>query len=154
MKIFLQTCLMIVAIAVPTFAQSMQQQSAAIQSDSAAIAKLMNDWNNAFLTNDVKTLDRIIANDYIVTNVDGSVNTKEQELAPFRTASLKFDTASLDEFTVTLYGTMAIVRGIGTWTVSRNNKSFTSHERFTDVWLKRNGRWQAVSSHSSMLKKK
>ena len=154
MKIFFQVCIMIAAITLTTSAQSMQQQSTTTQSDSAVVAKLMKEWNNSFLTNDVKTLDLIIADDYIVTNVDGSVNTKEQELAPFRTTSLKFDTASLDEFTVTLYGTMAIVRGIGTWTVSRNNKSFTSHERFTDVWLKRNGQWQAVSSHSSMLKKK
>ena len=92
------------------------QQTGEAQTDSAIVAGLVNDWAVALKTNDVKILDRIMADDYVVTNVDGSVNSKEQEIAPFRSTDMKFDTVSLQDVKITLYGTTAIVRGSGKFT--------------------------------------
>ena len=130
------------------------QQNSGTESDSAVVARLVNDWAVALKTNDVKILERIMADDFVITNVDGSLNSKEQEIAPFRSSDLKFDTVSLQEVKITLYGTTAIVRGSGFFTGKSKWGSFSSKERFTDVYLKRNGKWQVVSSHSSSVKKK
>ena len=130
------------------------QPTGEAQSDSATVAELVRDWAVALKTNDVKMLERIMADDYVVTNVDGSVNSKEQEIAPFRSSDIKFDTVSLQDVRITLFGTTAIVRGSGKFTGKSKWGAFSSKERFTDVFLKRNGRWQAVSSHSSPMRNK
>ena len=130
------------------------QQNPATESDSAVIARLVNDWTVALKTNDVNLLERIMADDFVVTNVDGKVNSKEQEIAPFRSSDMKFDTVSLKDVKITIYGTTAIVRGSGWFTGKSKWGIFSSKERFTDVYLKRNGKLQVVSSHSSSMRNK
>ena len=153
MKFFTCVCTTVfLAVTIQTFAVA--QENSATQSDSAAVCQLVNDWAIALKTNDAKILERIMADDFVTTNVDGSVNSKEQEIAPFRSPGLQFDTASLQNVSITLYGTTAIVRGTGLFTGKSKWGTFSSRERFTDVFLKRNGRWQAISSHSSTLRRK
>ena len=125
-----------------------------LESDSSAVAKVVQEWADAIKHNDVKLLERILADDFMTTNVDGSVNSKEHEIAPFRAADLSFDTVSLQELSIKTYGSTAIVRGVGLFTGKAKWGGFSSKERFTDLFLKRDGRWQAVASHSSALKKK
>lgn len=124
------------------------------QSDSAQVVQLVHDWLAALKSKNIKEFERIMADDFITTNADGSVNTRDQEMLPFLEAELRFDTAIVEELSVSLHGTTAIVRGIGYYTGSGKLGKFASRERFTDVFLKRNGQWQVVSSHSSALRKK
>ena len=154
MRIFTCFCVsaIIVATLVPIHVHA--QQNLETEPDSAMVAQLVNDWAVALKTNDVKILERIMADDFVITNVDGSVNSKEQEIAPFRFSDLKFDTVSLEDVKITLYGTTAIVRGSGMFTGKSKWGAFSSKERFTDVYLKRNGKWRVVSSHSSSMRKK
>ena len=152
MKFF--SCFTVVVVLLTIHTHATSQENSLAHSDSTSVAQLVNDWANALKTNDAKTLERIMADDFITTNVDGSVNSKEQEIAPLRSPGLQFDTASLQNVGITLYGTTAIVRGTGIFTGKSKWGTFSSRERFTDVFLKRNGTWQAVSSHSSVLRKK
>lgn len=154
MNIFTRYCISVIIWATLIQAHGIAKQNSKTELDSAIIAQLVDDWTVALKTNDVKILERIMADDFIITNVDGSVNSKEQEIAPFRSTDLKFDTVSLQDVKITLYGTTAIVRGSGKFTGKSKWGAFSSREHFTDVYLKRDGKWQVVSSHSSAMKKK
>ena len=154
MRIFTCFCVSVIIVAALIPMHVLAQQNSETQSDSAMVAQLVNDWNVALKTNDVKILDRIMADDFVITNVDGTVNSKEQEIAPFRSPDMKFDTVSLQDVKITLYGTTAIVRGSGMYSGKSKWGPFSSKERFTDVYLKRNVIWQVVSSHSSPMRKK
>jgi hypothetical protein len=61
------------------------------------------------------------------------------------------DTNMVDDVTVMLFGTTAVVRGRTVVSGSLNGTPVSARIRFTDVFIKRDGRWQAVASHASTL---
>jgi uncharacterized protein (TIGR02246 family) len=121
--------------------------------DEKAVTQLVHEWLDALVKNDLDALDRIIADDYVITNSDGSVLGKQQELEPFK-AGLKFESATVEDLKVRVYGDTAVVTGAGTFKGNFKGRAFAVQERFTDVWVKRDGRWQAVASQESSLPKK
>ena len=120
----------IVAALIPMHVHA--QQRSEPESDSAIVDQLVKDWAVALKTNDVKILERIMADDFVTTNVDGSVNSKEQEIIPFRSSDLNFDTVSLQDVKITLYGTTAIIRGRGIFTGKSKWGMFSSNDHRTE----------------------
>jgi uncharacterized protein (TIGR02246 family) len=120
--------------------------------DEKAISRLVHEWLDALVKNDLNALDRIIADDYVITNSDGSVLGKQQDMEPLK-AGLKFESAAVEDLKVRVYGDAAVVTGVTTFKGSFNGRAFAARERFTDVWVRRNGRWQAVASQETRLPK-
>jgi ketosteroid isomerase-like protein len=57
----------------------------------------------------------------------------------------------VDEMKVFDYGATAVVLGRVTTTSRGKDREFVSHSRFTDVFVKRAGRWQIAAGHSSRI---
>jgi ketosteroid isomerase-like protein len=94
-------------------------------------------------------MEQIESDDFTITHANGQVITKAQEVANLKRAgatdsSLSFST---EDTKVRLYGDTAILTGIF---VSKSKDS-TERSRYTDVYVKRNGRWQVVASHLTRL---
>jgi len=85
-----------------------------------------------------------------VTQPDGQVLTRATVLGTFFDA-VAFDSNTVDDVTVTLFGDTAVVRGRTVATGTFNRSPIRARIRFTDVFMKRDGRWQAVASHASPL---
>jgi hypothetical protein len=154
MKVFTCACVALVLASATFHPRACAQGLSETHSDSEVVGHLMYKWLHALKTRDVNALESIMADDFVTTNADGSVNSKEEEIAPFRSPGLQFDSISYQGLSITLFGTTAIVRGIGAFVGKASWGSFSSRERFTDVFLKRRGTWQAISSHSSAMRKK
>ncbi len=106
-------------------------------------------WNAAFWRRDIKTLDSIIADDIIITYGNGKMANKQEELASFETG---IESSSLDDFKVKLYGDVAVVM----FRLTAKGPKFTATNnqfRYTDVFIKRDGRWQCVISHNTRVEK-
>ena len=136
------------ALLFSNLALAQTEKAAQNSADEKAVTQLVHEWLDALVKADLATLDRIIADDYIVTNSDGSVLGK-QSLDPL----IKFESATVEDLKVRLYGEAAVVTGTTTYKGSFNGRAFNSRGRFTDVWLKREGRWQVVASQESALPK-
>jgi ketosteroid isomerase-like protein len=54
---------------------------------------------------------------------------------------------------VLMYSNSAVVAGIYHAKGTNSGKAFDHFGRFTDTWVKLNGKWQCVASHTSNLKK-
>lgn len=93
----------------------------------------------------------IIAEDYLITVSDGRILSREEDLAPIVGGKLQFRSARTDSLGIRVFGNAAIVTGIGIYNVKMGDKSLVIRERFTDVYIKRIGLWQPVSSHSTPL---
>jgi len=52
---------------------------------------------------------------------------------------------------VFVVGDTAIVHGLWTETATLNGKDTSGQFRFTDTFVKRDGRWQAVATYSTKL---
>ena len=113
------------------------------------IIQLEKEWTEAGPKGDIGLFERIASDDYVIVDVDGSIRTKQAEIANFRKEKQTGQT--MDDVKVRVYGDMAVVVGrftiAGTYAGESNNFA----ARFTDVWFKRDGRWRVASSQNTML---
>ena len=59
----------------------------------------------------------------------------------------------LDQIDVNVFGNTAVAFTSQNEVSTYGNQDFSGHYHYTDVWVKRNGRWQVVASHGSKLMK-
>ncbi len=106
----------------------------------------------AWVEQDRAFIERILAPEWSVTQTDGSILSRANVLlVVFGTGALRVKSMTIDEVTVSIFGTTAVVRGRTAATGTDKDLAFNVRLRFTDVFLKRNGEWQAVASHASLL---
>jgi len=108
------------------------------------IMQLERDWGDAVAKRDLVALDRILGDDHSVITKDGSVLTKAQELAKHgESADELFD---FEPMKVRVFGETAVVTGGHREKSQYHGRDTSGHYRWMDVFVKRNGRWQAVAS--------
>jgi ketosteroid isomerase-like protein len=78
---------------------------------------------------------------------------KKQELEDARSENpnRKVLSEAIDDMKVRIYGDTAIVNGRTTEKIQAGSKELVIQYRRTDVFVKRNGRWQCVSFHGSRI---
>ncbi|MEJ7698452.1 MAG: nuclear transport factor 2 family protein [Pyrinomonadaceae bacterium] len=125
-----------------------KQQSKSVEQE---LMQLERDWAKATVNRDASALDRIEADDYIFTDADGSLVTKKQDIADITSGNLTAESINVDEMKVRVFGDTAVVIGRTTVKAQYKGKDISGQYRVTDVFLKRNGKWQAVASHFSRI---
>lgn len=125
---------------------------------AAAIARLEHEWAAAFLAHDVKTIDRILADDYVGTDGRGFMSDKKSELEEvkaFEPGAPAPDFELLDDritdIQVRVWGDAAVATAISNEKARFKGKEIAPRFRRTTVWIKRGGRWQCVSFHASRI---
>ena len=120
----------------------------------ATIARLEHEWAAAFLAHDVKTVDRILADDYVGVDGRAMVSDKKSELEEVKnTEAGDFELLDdqISDITVRVYGTTAVANAISNEKARFKGKEIAPRYRRTTVWVKRDGRWQCVSFHASRI---
>ena len=120
-----------------------------VSSVEDTLIKLEHDWGNALLKADVAAWNRCLGNDWVLTYSDGTLVTKPMALADLKEGALRIESFRLDDVKVRVYGNAAVVTGQITEKSKFRDKDTSGVRRFTDVFVKRDGRWQAVASHES-----
>ncbi len=127
------------------------------QSAAEEVQKLERRWLDAYEKLDDKAMDLIVADDFSITFPDGTMQDKAQVLSSLKppagapATSSKFLTEGVQ---ARVYGDTVVLTGVVVSEWSRDGKSVgKSHMRYTDTYVKRNGRWQVVASHLSNVKK-
>ncbi len=117
------------------------------------IIQLERDWNQATLTKDFKTLNRIIADDWIGVDFKGMQSTKAESLAELKAGESGNQEVELGDMTVRVFGNTAVVIGSDTEKSRYQGKDSSGKYAWMDVFVKRNGRWQVVASESTRISK-
>lgn len=118
-------------------------------SDEESVKQLERDWAAASAHNDADKTSLILADDFVGNWADGSTTTKKQELDALRSSQEKYEANEVVEMTVRVFGDTAIATGKNTETSIIGGKNATGIYNFTDIFLKRNGRWQIVASQTA-----
>lgn len=114
---------------------------------------LMQTEYAAGMRNDVATINRIWADEYVSTGPKGQTTTKAQMLSYYKTAALsqtKFGPVALSDVKIQVYNDVALMTGRATGTL-QNGRPAGASLRFTRVHVKRNGQWVVVANHLSRL---
>ena len=115
------------------------------------LIKLENDWAQAYLVRDLKTLGRIEAEEWICTAADGTVLSKKDDIGDVASGAFVATVFDMADLKVQVYGDTAVVTGRQTEKATYKGKDASAVHRITDVWIRRDGRWQAIASHLSKL---
>jgi len=118
------------------------------------LVKLELDWSAALTKPDLGFLDRIMAQDITWTDPSGTVWTKDQTLAVLKSGEDVVSSLVSDEMKVRIYGDAAVVTGRDTIQERLRGKDVSGVYRWTDTWIKIDGRWQCVATQSSKIAQK
>lgn len=116
------------------------------------IKKQEQNWAQATVKEGAAAVDQYEADDIIDTDPSGRVTDKNQDKTDLSSGDLKFQSIELSELKVHVYGDTAVAAGTSTVKGTYKGQDISGKYRFTDVWVKRNGKWQAVASQSTKLK--
>ena len=132
-----------------TSSANMTVSSATSEAD---VRKLFADVTSALNKNDTAALEKIYADDYVLINTDGSMQTRAERLATIKSGELKFDSLSYSDVAVRVYGDTAVVTAIATVKATNKGKPLDQKQRVTQVDVKTKDGWRMVSAQTNEIK--
>ena len=111
--------------------------------DLATLRQLNDDYIRSVQTSDVERFDEILSEDFLNSNPDGSLVDRAGFLAqiarPATISNLK-----AEDVRIRVIDNVAVVHGRTTYTLPDGR---AAAGRYTDIWVRRQGRWLAVAAH-------
>ncbi len=104
-------------------------------------------WADALNRKDVDAVGCLLATEFEDADVDGSLHTRKQTLA--KIPHKKPGTNRLSELRAHIEGNLGFTRGLATLTDASGK--VVARVRFTDVFIYRDGRWQAMAGQESLM---
>ncbi len=118
--------------------------------DEEALLQIERDWINAAINKDRAVLDSIIAEDYVSRGEQG-VRNKRQAIAQTTGSALKIESAEHNNLQPMVFGDAAVVHGLTTIEGTEGRQDISGQYRWTDIFERRDGRWQAVASYGTAV---
>jgi ketosteroid isomerase-like protein len=104
-------------------------------------------WAKALEQHDVSAVNCILANEFEDADVDGQLHNRSDALD--RVAHRRPGHNELEGMRGHVYDDVAFVRGLNN-VIAADGKR-VAQVRFTDIFVYRDGRWQAVAGHETLL---
>lgn len=122
--------------------------------DAGQLLYLEMEWSDADKKGDVAWFERNFADDfYAIDTMTGKLTTKAAELATIRNRKEVFESAVATDMQVRVEGNTGIVTGVY-HLKGRDEKGqpMDRRIRYTDVYVKRDGRWLVLGSQGTLIK--
>jgi hypothetical protein len=115
--------------------------------DGNALVQNEQTWAKALEQRDSEALSCLLAAEFEDAGPDGTLQDRDTTLA--KAGEHQPVHHELTEMRAQVHGDFGYIRGLAT-AVDRTGKVL-ARVRFTDIYVYRDGRWQAVAAHESML---
>jgi hypothetical protein len=122
--------------------------------DETALRQIKEvDWPKAYREQDPELLDRILADEFQMIDADGAWASKAEELEYVRKHKPSYDSFRFVIKRLEIFeNDSAVVAGTGFITDRRGADHVVTEYQSTNIFIKRDGRWQAIASHVSGVK--
>jgi len=126
------------------------------ETEKKAVVQAMRDWADGFIMRDPVRLDRVRADDWVYSgDPSGAVVTKAQADKMFQAdTSTRYSGFDYQDLNVRIYGVSAVVTGRENIRWESEGKPGAASYRFTAAFVKQQGQWRCVASHSSPITRK
>ncbi len=128
-----------------------QANKPAASTAAEEVKQLERDWLEAMKAGDVGKLSAILADDWSGLGWDGVRSTKKQYLAEVKAGASKIESFEFGPMDAKVIGGVAVVQGSDTEKSTLKGKDTSGKWVWMDVFVKRNGKWQAVRSQSARV---
>ena len=130
--------------------QAAAQQGSAKKSVERQLFRLENEWAQAVVKRDPAILHQMTAPDWVYSDETG-VMEREAGIKSFTTGTDTVRQASNERMRALVYDNAAVVIGVLVMKGSGASGPFTNRYRYTDSWVKLDGRWQCVASQDYLI---
>jgi len=104
----------------------------------------------ASIRRDADFSEKTLAEDYVAITPLGQVTTKQDTVSARKSRQLRYDTINVTDMVVRVYGDMAVVTARADVKGHQLGEDFSGPYRYTRVWVKKTGHWQAVSYQATV----
>src|SRR4030095_229717 len=111
------------------------------------LLKIEEEFAAAILKNDVENIGRLVADDWIIIDPNGEIVDRARFFEVIRPRSLTHEMMQSEDLRVRVYEDSAVVIAVTRTKGKFIGQEFSTRERGTDVFVKRDGRWQCVLTH-------
>ena len=135
------------------FVAAMALSSSAVAArDQAAVAALDTEYQAAVFRNDAATMDRILADDFVLVLGNGTVHRKADLLAEARAASITWEEQREidDSQTVRVWGDTAVITAKLWVKGTQGAKAFDRKLWFSDTYVRTKDGWRYVFGQASL----
>jgi ketosteroid isomerase-like protein len=112
------------------------------------------DFEKAVMSNDADAIGKFLPDDWVIVGPDGNFIDRARFLGVIKSGKLSHDLMESEDAKVRSYGDSAVLTALTRTKAKFMGQEFTTQERATDVFVKRDGRWQCVFSQLTTSKKK
>lgn len=119
-------------------------------SDQDTVSALDAEYQAAVKINDADTMDRILANDFVVVTGSGKIYTKADLLNMARTKRVQYEHQEDTNKTVRVWGDTAVVTALIWLKGVDQGKSFDWHVWFSDTYVRTPAGWRYVHGQASL----
>jgi ketosteroid isomerase-like protein len=118
------------------------------------LLKIENGFAEAIVKNDLEGIKRLVADDWVIIDPDGAIVDRARFFEVITSGALTHDIMESEDFRVRVYGDSAVVTGVTRTKGKFMGQEFSTQERATDVFVKRDGRWQCMLTHLTRFPRK
>jgi len=118
--------------------------------EAQVLLRLEDDWALGLTHRDAALFRRLLANGFVYSEDDRTVG-RDEVLRDIVAGPDTVETAHNEDMKVHRFGTTAVVTG---WLLVAGHGPkgpFSHRYRFTDTWVRREGRWQIVAAHDYLV---
>jgi hypothetical protein len=152
MKKSIIAIVLVLAFACLIFGQAKKQTQAT--SAEQELMQMEKDLINAYLKQDVASLDRLLADDYIGTDSDGSLSTKAESISNAKSGTDPVTSVVVNDMKTHVWGDAGVVWSRSADKFQTKGNETSGQYQHTTTWVKIAGRWQTVAANSSRVVKK
>lgn len=121
----------------------------------ATLTRQADQWDRDIVRKDAAAIAANMAEDFRQIASDGSVADKAAFLRDITSPDLVIDPYTVEDFDVRIYGDggdVALLCGRTQMTGHYKGEPFTTHYRYIDTYVRRDGRWQVVSVQTTKVR--
>jgi ketosteroid isomerase-like protein len=115
-------------------------------------------WEKGFaqavVSNDADAIGKFLADDWLIIDPNGEIIDRARFLGVIKSGMLIHDLMESEDVKVCSYGDCAVLSALTKTKGKFADQEFTTQERATDVFVKRNEEWKCVFSQLTKFSKK
>jgi hypothetical protein len=117
--------------------------------DVEELRRLDKELSVATWTGDPTWFRQNLSEDYVLVTPNGTLRNKADVVSELATPGMKMDPFDAIEVQIRVYGDTAVINGRMLQRFTLGRVRYTNDLRYTDVYVKKRGRWWLVSGHAS-----
>jgi ketosteroid isomerase-like protein len=121
-----------------------------VQDDMATVAALDTEYQAAVESDDVETMDRILADDFALVTGSGKVFNKTDLLEEARGDQMVYEVQRDSQQTVRVWGDTAVITALLSSKGTNNGEPFEYQLWFSDTYLRTPSGWKYVFAQASL----